>query len=80
MAEVYFVVVALEYWALMVAVVAVYVAATPAVIAVLMALEKAVKIISILLVIRVLVSSSSLYAALLFDLRVAIVLVLRISY
>ena len=79
MSEVYFVVFALEYWALMVAVAAADAAATPAVIAVSMALEKSVTSISILFVFRVLVSSSSLSAALFFDPRVAIVLVLRRS-
>ena len=75
MAEVYFVVVALEYWALMAEVEASDVAATPAVIAVWMALEKAVTVFSILLVFRVSVLSSSLSAALFFDSHVAIVLV-----
>ena len=68
-------VVALEYWALMAAVAATDATATLAVIAVLMALEKAVTSLSILLVFRVPGSSSSLSDALLFDPRVAIVLV-----
>ena len=70
-------VVALEYWALMSAVVGADAAATPVVIAFLMALEKAVTSLSIILVLRVLVLSSSLSGALFFDPRVSIVLVLR---
>ena len=70
-------VVALNYWALMAAVAAAYAAATPAVIAVWMALEKAVTILSILLVLRVSVFSSSLSGRLFFDPCVAIVVVLR---
>ena len=58
MAEVYFVVVALEYWALMAVVDVVDVAVTLAVITFLVTLEQSVMILSILLGFRVLISSS----------------------
>ena len=58
MAEVYFVVFALECWSLMEMIAAEDVAATPAVIVVWMALEKSVTSISIFLGFRVLVLSS----------------------
>ena len=70
---------AAEYWAVMVAVATAVVEATTAVIAVWMALEKAVTSLSILLVFRVSVLSSSLSAALFFDSCADIVLVLRRS-
>ena len=76
MADVYFVVVAAEYCYVMSAVVAEFAAATPAIIAVWMALEKSVKSLSVLLVFRVSVSSSSLSAKIFFDPRIDIVLVL----
>ena len=69
-------VVALEYWSLMAAFAAAYAAANPEVIIIWMALEKSVTSLSILLVFRVSFLSSSLSAALFFDPRVAIVLVL----
>ena len=77
MADVYFLVVAAEYWDVMAAVAAV----TPVVIAVWMYLEKSVTSLSILLGFRLGVSvlSSSLSAALFFDSHFAIVLVLRRS-
>ena len=58
MAEVYFVVVALEYWALMAVVDVVDVAVTLAVITFLVTLEQSVMILSILLGFRVWISSS----------------------
>ena len=61
----------------MTAVAAADAAVTPAVIAVFKALEKDVTILSILLVFRVSVLSSSLSGALFFDSQVAILLVLR---
>ena len=76
MAEVYFLIVALQYWALMTPVAAADAVETPAVIAVWMALEKDVASLSILLVFRVSVSSSLLSATLYFYPRVAIGLVL----
>ena len=81
MLDVYFVVVAAEYWAVMAAVAAAVALKTPTVIAVWMASEKSATSISILLGFRLGVSfsSSSLCAAPFFDPRVAIVLVLRRS-
>ena len=61
---------------MMAAVAAAVAVATPAVIAVWMALEKALTSLSVLLGLRVLVSLSSLSAALFFYPRVAIVIVL----
>ena len=81
MVDVYFVVVAADYWSVMAAVAAAVLTATPPVIAVWRALEKSVTSLSILLgsSLGVLVSLSSLSAALFFDPHVSIVLVLRIS-
>ena len=78
MADVYFVVVVAEYWAVMLTVAAAVATATPAVIVAWMALEKSVMSLFILLWFRlvVLVSSSSLSATLFFDPYVAIVLVI----
>ena len=77
--DVYFVVVSADYWAVMAAVAAAVAVATPAVIAFWMALEKSVTSLSILLVFRVSVSSSSISAAIFFHPRVAIVLVICTS-
>ena len=72
---------AAEYWAVMAAVAAAVAAATPAAIAFWMASEKYVTSLSVLLgsSLGVLVSLSSLSAALFFDPHVSIVLVLRRS-